>query len=318
MDNALEINNLSFNYRNNWGLKRLRGISEITLTVKPGETFGFLGHNGGGKTTTIKCVLNLLIPDSGKIKIFGIDSTDKNARTSVGYLSEQPYFYDHLTVQETLELFAALSGIVGATARTRINRVIELLQLGDRKKSPLRQLSKGWTQRVGLAQALIGEPKLLILDEPFSGLDPIGRKEFKEIFFNLKKTGTAIFMSSHILSDVEYLCDRASILSKGKIKGIFDITDQSVFGTGEFELVLINVKGDYQPLLINSLSNSTEVDAGRHLLKIRYLERKYAEAAIQQALSNNFAIERYGYVKPNLEDIFIQLVKNESQAEGAV
>jgi len=176
MDNALEINNLSFNYRNNWGLKSLRGISEITLTVKPGETFGFLGHNGGGKTTTIKCLLNLLIPDSGKIKIFGIDATDKNARASVGYLSEQPYFYDHLTVKETLELFAALSGIVGATARTRINRVIELLQLGDRKKSPLRHLSKGWTQRVGLAQALIGEPKLLILDEPFSGLDPIGRK----------------------------------------------------------------------------------------------------------------------------------------------
>jgi ABC-2 type transport system ATP-binding protein len=317
MDNALEINNLSFSYRNNWGLKRLPGVSDISLVVKPGETFGFLGHNGGGKTTTIKCILNLLIPDSGKIKIFGIDSTDKNARTNIGYVSEQPYFYDHLTIKETLELFAGLSGIVGANAKTRINRAVELLQLGDRVKSPLRQLSKGWTQRVGLAQALLGEPKLLVLDEPFSGLDPIGRKEFREIFFNLKQCGTAIFMSSHILSDVEYLCDRASILSRGRIKGIFDITDQSIFGTGEYELVLINVKGDYKSLLNNSLSHASEIDAGRNLLKIRYLERKFAEAAMQQALTSSITIERYNYVKPNLEDVFVQLVRDENKTGSA-
>ncbi len=317
MTNALEIKNLSFAYRNNWGFKTIKGISNLSLEVKPGEFFGFLGHNGGGKTTTIKCILNLLIPDSGSIKIFGIDSSDKLSRTSVGYLSEQPYFYDYLTVRETLDLFAVLAGLVGATAKARVLQVMELLRIKDRAKYRLRQLSKGLIQRVGLAQALINEPKLLILDEPFSGLDPIGRKEFRDIFFDLKKSGIAIFMASHILSDVESLCDRVSIMSKGEIKGIFDITDQGIFGTGEFELVLINVKEDSEQLLANSLSHNIEAESGRQLLKIRFLERKFAEAAMQKALEMRVTIEKFNYIRPNLEDVFVRIIKSDTDQLGA-
>jgi ABC-2 type transport system ATP-binding protein len=311
MNPALEISNLSFSYSNDWSFRKTPAIKNISLTVNSGEAFGFLGNNGGGKTTTIKCILDLLKPSSGTIKIFGLSSRSTQARASIGYLSELPYFYDYLTVYELMEMLAGLSGIIGSAAKERIRKVLELVKVSSRTKTPMRHLSKGLTQRIGLAQALIAEPRLLILDEPFSGLDPIGRKEFRDIFVDLKNKGTTIFMSSHVLSDVEFICDRVSIMSNGSIKGIFDINNENIFGSGDFELTLINPKGALLEDLPGQLDRASESNAGRTILRLRFLERKYAESAMSQALALGIAVDRFEYKKPNLEDIFIKLVKPE-------
>jgi ABC-2 type transport system ATP-binding protein len=285
--------------------------------VNSGEAFGFLGNNGGGKTTTIKCILDLLKPSSGTIKIFGLSSRSAEARSSIGYLSELPYFYDYLTVYELMEMLAGLSGIIGTAAKERIRQVLDLVRVSARAKTPMRHLSKGLTQRIGLAQALIAEPRLLILDEPFSGLDPIGRREFRDIFIDLKSKGTTIFMSSHVLSDVEFICDRVSIMSNGTLKGIFDISNESIFGSGDFELTLINPKATQLENLTGQIDQSVESHGGRSLVKLKFLERKFAEAAMSKSLELGIAIERFEYKKPNLEDIFVKLVKSEESVKGS-
>ena len=222
---ALEISDISYSYREDWTGKVIKALRPLTLSIAAGECFGFLGHNGAGKTTTIKCILSLIKPNSGSIRIFGLDSSLAKSRAILGYVPEQPYFYDHLTVEEILALYGRLSGLAGVTLFHRIQEVLNRLNIADRRSVRMRSLSKGLTQRVAIAQALLHEPRLLILDEPFSGLDPIGRKEVREVIVEEKDKGTTIFMSSHVLSDVELLCDRASVLAKGQLKGVFNLKD---------------------------------------------------------------------------------------------
>ena len=220
---AIDIAGLSYRYPSQWLKSGFQAITDLSLQVKPGESFGFLGHNGAGKTTTIKCILGLIAPTKGQISIFGKSSRQTSARLDLGYLPEQPYFYDSLTVFETLKFYGQLSGIASSDLKSRIDHALASVKLTGRASSPIRALSKGLTQRLAMAQAIIARPKLLILDEPFSGLDPIGRHEFRELILSLKNEGATIFMSSHILSDVESICDRASIMSKGELKGVFDL-----------------------------------------------------------------------------------------------
>ncbi len=223
----LEIKNLSYIYRGDWLISKIRALKDVSLEVYGGEAFGFLGANGAGKTTTIKCVLNIIRPSAGEIKLFGQDSKLTHCRSQVGYLPEQPYFYDHLSVEETLRFFAILAGIARNKVSAQVDETLESVRLTARRKSRMRELSKGLTQRVALAQAIIAKPKLLILDEPFSGLDPLGRKHFRELLLKLKSEGCALFMSSHILSDVEQICDRASVMVQGELKGIVRINELS-------------------------------------------------------------------------------------------
>lgn len=198
-------------------LRRKPVLRDVTLSVRRGEVYGFLGPNGAGKTTSMKCLLGLLRPDQGEIEIFGRPGSEPAARDKLGYLPEHPYFYPHLTGRELIDYFGRLFGIPAAERRRRTDELLERVGMAQRADQPLRQFSKGMMQRIGLAQALINEPELVILDEPMSGLDPIGRREIKDIILSLRDAGTTVFFSSHILADAEALCDRVGLLFNGRI-----------------------------------------------------------------------------------------------------
>jgi ABC-2 type transport system ATP-binding protein len=192
-------------------------VDDLNLEILPEEVFAFLGANGAGKTTTIKVLLNFLKPTSGTAEIFGVDVSSPLARKDVGYLPEQPYFHKFLTPMEVLNVHAALVGIKRSDRKSASEQSLEATGLTDYRNTPIAKLSNGVTQRVGIDQALVGDPKLLILDEPASGLDPIARRQVRDLLFQLKESGKTIFLSSHLLSEIESVCDRVAILSYGKL-----------------------------------------------------------------------------------------------------
>jgi len=198
-------------------LRRKQVLRDVSLTVERGEVYGFLGPNGAGKTTSLKCLLGLLSPDAGSVEIFGRPGSDPKARRKLGYLPEQPYFYPHLTGRELVDYFGRLFDLPADVRRRRTDELIELVGMSAKASQPIKQYSKGMMQRIGMAQALINDPELVILDEPMSGLDPIGRREVKDIILGLKARGTTVFFSSHILADAEVLCDRVGLLFEGRI-----------------------------------------------------------------------------------------------------
>ncbi|MBX3023461.1 ABC transporter ATP-binding protein [bacterium] len=218
----LELRGLTKDYRHNWTMRRLRVLHALDLVVRRGEILGLIGPNGAGKTTTFKCLLGLLRPSAGQV-VFEGRPLDVRQRAAIGFLPEQPYFYDYLTVRETLSLYAHLYGMHGGAARARVAEVIEQVQLGPKQRASLRTLSKGTMQRVGIAQAILNRPRLLILDEPMSGLDPIGRHAMRELIRSLHAGGTTVIFSSHILPDAEALCDRVAILTGGRLREIIDL-----------------------------------------------------------------------------------------------
>ncbi|MEN8222154.1 MAG: ABC transporter ATP-binding protein [Acidobacteriota bacterium] len=215
--NALEIKDLSKSFRSNFLYKRIDVLKNVNLTVKKGTIYGFLGPNGAGKTTTIKCILGLINPDGGTIRLSGRETGKASDRYSIGFLPESPYFYDYLTAAETLELSGKLASVRKETIRERSEKIIRLIGLKGKENILLKKFSKGMLQRIGLGQALVNNPDLIILDEPFSGLDPIGRKELRDIILSLKAEGKTIFFSSHILQDMELIVDDIGILINGKI-----------------------------------------------------------------------------------------------------
>ncbi|HUD20582.1 MAG TPA: ABC transporter ATP-binding protein [Candidatus Saccharimonadales bacterium] len=192
-------------------------VDNLSLKVNTGEVFGFLGLNGAGKTTTVKMIADLLFPDTGKIKIGKFDHTDMAAKQMIGFMPEQPQFYQHLKAYEVVEFAGELFGLEKTTLKAKADRLLNQVGLGESKNLPARKFSKGMHQRLAFAVALVNDPELLILDEPLDGLDPIGRLDFKKLILGLKKQGKTVFFSSHILADVEELCDRVAILHQGKI-----------------------------------------------------------------------------------------------------
>ena len=303
---AIEIQDLSYAYRSHWLVHTIPGVNGLSLTVHPGESFGFLGHNGAGKTTTIKCLLGLVRPRAGRIKLFGVDARSVASRRLVGYLPEQPYFYDHLSVTELMEMYAVLSEVPRRDRAQRIAEALELTGISGRSKSPMRSLSKGLTQRVAMAQAIVHRPRLLVLDEPFSGLDPIGRKEFVALLLHLKAAGTTIFMSSHILSDVEFLCERVSILKNGTLKGVFELQNLSAMLQGQYELVL-----DAGAARCVELGGAPQPQG--NVTRIMFGERAAAEAALAKAISAGLRVESYQFVHGGLEELFVRLVQEEQR-----
>ncbi|MGC8928687.1 MAG: ABC transporter ATP-binding protein [Myxococcota bacterium] len=218
MDSVLEIKNLSKSFRTGFWLKKTEALRDVSLTVRENEIYGFLGPNGAGKTTTIKTILGLIFPDSGSISIMGKDYSDISTRKYIGYAPEQPYFYEYLTAYEFLKFYGSLFSIPSYELKRRIPVLLDMVGLSGKESLQLRKFSKGMLQRIGLAQALINDPKFLILDEPMSGLDPIGRREIRDLILALKKSGKTVFFSTHILSDVEMICDKVAIIIKGEIK----------------------------------------------------------------------------------------------------
>jgi ABC-2 type transport system ATP-binding protein len=223
---AIEIHGLSKSYAVGFWKKQLRSaLKSLDLTVNSGETFGFLGPNGAGKTTTLKLLMGIIFPTSGTATILGRDIGDPAVKRKVGFLPEQPYFYDYLSAPELLDYYARLSGVPAGTRQKRIGELLERVGLRDVGNKQLRKFSKGMLQRVGIAQAIIHDPEIVFLDEPMSGLDPVGRHDVRELIQQLKDQGKTIFFSTHILSDAEALCDRVGIIHKGELRGVGVVND---------------------------------------------------------------------------------------------
>jgi ABC-2 type transport system ATP-binding protein len=227
MSTAIEIKELSKDYETGfWRKKKVRALDGLTLSVESGQVFGFLGANGAGKTTTIKVLMSLLYPSAGTARILGRDIADVEMHSKIGYCPENPYFYDYLTPIELLNYFGELFGFDAARRKMAAGELLDSVGLDERDwNKQLRKFSKGMLQRVGLAQALINDPEVVFLDEPMSGLDPIGRRDVRELIAGLRGAGKTVFMSTHILSDIEALCDEVAILRNGRLAATGKLDD---------------------------------------------------------------------------------------------
>ena len=217
-DVVIETRNLSKVYRDFWGRQKVRALKALDLEVKRGEIFGLLGPNGSGKSTTIKLLLGLLFPTGGRALVFDKDATDVSKNERIGYLPEESYLYRFLNAEETLDFYGRLFDMSAAKRRERTDELINMVGLNWAKRRQLKEYSKGMTRRIGLAQALINDPELILLDEPTSGLDPIGTREMKDLILKLRDQGKTVLMSSHLLADVQDVCDRIAILHQGELK----------------------------------------------------------------------------------------------------
>lgn len=244
MEYIVEIEDLTKDYEVGfWKKKKVRALDGLDLQVERGQIFGFLGGNGAGKTTTIKLLMGLMFPTAGTARILGADISDVKMHARIGYLPENPYFYDYLTARELMMYFAELFGIPAGERKSRAEELLTRVGLEEAAwNRQLRKFSKGMLQRTGLAQSLINRPEIVFMDEPMSGLDPIGRREIRELIASLREQGTTVFMSTHILSDIEVLCDRVAILRKGKLAATGKL-DELLAQSGEVQNFEVNISG---------------------------------------------------------------------------
>jgi len=286
--------------------KKIPAIQDLSLEINKGEVFAFLGPNGAGKTTTIKLILSIIFPDSGKITIGGISHTDKNSRRKIGYLPDQPYFYDYLNAREYLTFTAQLYNLPHSDTKRRIPELLNLVGLEGKKELQLRKFSRGMLQRLGLAQALIHDPELLILDEPMTGLDPVGRKKFRDIILSLKEKGKTIFFSSHILSDAEIISDRIGILNKGRL-----VRQASLSELLDIKVDSVEIPCRWRERIPNTRTGIswTKIDHDHQSVLIAKNEAT-AEEAIQWILKNRGQILSVTPHRRGLEDIFMEELKN--------
>ena len=242
---VLTCSKLTKDFTDIWGRPTVRSLDALDLTVKRGEIFGLLGPNGAGKTTTIKLILGLLFPTSGSVRVLDADPRDIGAKQKIGYLPEESYLHRFLNAEETLDFYGRLFDLPRALRRKRTDELIERVGLMHARKRPLREYSKGMVRRVGLAQCLINDPEFILLDEPTSGMDPIGSREIKDLILDLKRQRKTVLLSSHLLADVEDVCDRVAMLYRGKLQlegrvsdllEAGDITEIEVQGLGDAEI----------------------------------------------------------------------------------
>ena len=303
MADVLEIRDVRKSFRLGF-IPRTRDVLKgISFSVAPGEIFCYLGPNGSGKTSTIKCVLGLIFPDGGTIKLCGRSPLDPQAKAGLGFLPENPYFYDYLTAAEFLDFYAQLFGLPKAERAERTARLLRLVGMEKAAGLALRKFSRGMLQRVGLAQALVNDPAFVILDEPLGGLDPIGRKEVRDIIFGLKEAGKTVLFTSHILQDIEMICDRVAILVGGKVHSqgrLSDLVSEKILFT---ELTISGV----ETAELAPWGQSVSVQGGRTFLKVA------DEAGVEAVLA--LVRERRGRVHSliprvqTLEDIFVEAVR---------
>ncbi len=302
MADAIRIRDLRKNFRLGFIPKTRPVLKGITFSVREGEIFGFLGPNGAGKTTTIKCLLGLIRPDAGTADIFGRSSLSPRSRETLGFLPENPYFYDYLTAREFLAFTADLFGLDRRDKAERIVRLLGLVGLEKAADLPLRKYSRGMLQRAGLAQALINDPKLVILDEPLGGMDPLGRKEIRDIIVRFKDEGKTVFFTSHILQDIEMICDRVAIIVGGRIVregALRDLVSEKVLFT---EVTVSGVAAE----AFGGLGESLSAQGDRVLLKV------FEEAKVDEIL--DLVRDRRGRLvslsprTETLEDIFVETV----------
>jgi len=310
---AIEIENLTKDYPFGFlNLKKKTSLEGLNMSVEEGEVFGFLGPNGAGKTTTIKLLVGLIFPTAGTARVLGKSISDISMHADIGYLPEQPYFYDYLTAAELLDYFARFHNLPAQVRQTRVDLMLKKVGLETARKIQLRKYSKGMLQRVGLAQAIVHDPKVVILDEPMSGLDPVGRREVRDIILELKQAGKTVLFSTHILSDAEMLCDRVGVIVGGKLRGV-GAPDEIVGMKAQGMEVLFEYAGaaaGLQPLL----SQATQTGKRYHL----QVPEANLYATLQQLGSAGAKILSVTQVKSTLEEYFMHLVEADRAQAPAV
>jgi ABC-2 type transport system ATP-binding protein len=308
---AIEILGLEKTYTVGfWRRKPKQALKPLHLTVEVGEIFGFLGPNGAGKTTTLKLLMGLVFPTAGTARILGMEIDDPQMKAQIGFLPEQPYFYDYLTAGELLHYYGQLSGVQPKQRSRRVDEVLRLVGLPDVASMQLRKFSKGMLQRVGIAQAILHDPKLVFFDEPMSGLDPMGRREVRDLMERLKHDGKTVFFSTHILSDAEALCDRVAIIHHGELRGVGAVAELTSSVHGQVELVW---QGSAIPASLRALGAECHItgDTVRAVLP----EDKQ-DGAIEALLRERLRLVSVTPVRTSLEDYFVQkLQPNEDLAE---
>lgn len=309
MEFAVEIDELSKDYETGfWKKKRVRALDRLSLKVRPGHIFGFLGGNGAGKTTTIKTLMRLQFPTEGSARILGHDISDIRMHARIGYCPENPYFYDHLTAAELMDYFAQLFPIAKGEKQAKCRELLTAVGLPEKVwNRQLRKYSKGMLQRVGLAQALINDPEIVFLDEPMSGLDPIGRREIRELIAGLREKGTTVFMSTHILSDIEALCDEVAILRQGRLAASGSL--QALLAANEDSRALeINIEG----VSADSIREEIDFIAGAVLLEkpngvnIQIADEADIDAVLKISRASGGRLLSIQPVTQSLEDLFVK------------
>jgi len=283
-----------------------RALDAVSFDLSRGEVFGLLGPNGAGKTTTLKLIVGLLRPTSGRVVVFERAPGDRDARAAVGFLPEHPTFYDHLSAEELLVYFAGLCGVPAGERPRRAAAVLDEVGLGADRRRPMRQYSKGMLQRVGLAQALVNEPALVILDEPMSGLDPIGRREVRELILRLRDAGRTVLFSSHILTDAEALCSRVVILAHGRCVASGAIGDLTAGRASGWEVVASDLSPAGVAALQPLTRRATRIAHGRYSFELREPERP--EPFIAAVVTHGGTLVSAAPLRATLEDVFVERV----------
>jgi ABC-2 type transport system ATP-binding protein len=310
---VVRVERLVKEVRPGFGLRRKRLLDGISLSVREGEIFGFVGPNGAGKTTTLKTLMGLIRPTSGSARILGHDVGENAFRRYVGFLPENPYFYPYLTGREILRFYGGLSGVRGRALGERVEELVSWVGLVDAADARLRTYSKGMLQRIGIAQALVHDPRVVFLDEPMSGLDPMGRKEIRDLILRLRVEGKTVFMNTHILSDVEMVCDRVAIIAKGRIRyqgrieGFLDRDEQMV------DLVLSGVS----PELGDELGRRDGVSMRGHGERVELrVPAKHTEEILEAVLGHGGRVLSVTPHRVSLESIFLSAVQGETTKGG--
>ena len=306
---AIEIEALTKHYTTGfWRPRPYPALHDLTLAVEQGEVFGFLGPNGAGKTTTLKLLMQLIYPTSGHARILGKPVGDVAVKHRIGYLPEQPYFYDYLTAEELLAYFASLFGADAATARTRASALLDEVGIGAERRLQLRKFSKGMLQRVGIAQALINEPEVVFLDEPMSGLDPLGRREIRELILTLRDKGCTVFFSSHVLADAEALCSRVAVMANGKLSATGRLSDLVAFTVRGWDLVVSGLSDAAleQATRAGHVLRATKLGEGRFALELPLSPPP--EKTLADLIAQGAHLVSLNPLRETLEDFFVRQV----------
>lgn len=312
----IEIENLTKDYEVGfWRKRRVRALDSLTLSVEGGEIFGFLGANGAGKTTTLKLLMRLIYPTAGGARILGRDINDVSMHARIGYLPENPYFYDYLTAREFLNYCAELFGYNASARAARTEELLTRVRLEEKSwNRQLRKYSKGMLQRVGLAQALVNDPEIVFLDEPMSGLDPIGRREVRDLIADLRAKGTTVFMCSHILSDIEVLCDRVAILKGGRLAetGRLEELRERAGDGHRIEIMVAGTTAEKLSTVFPNLegSNVTPTASGARIEVADESQVDAALAALRRAGGRLVSVQP---VRQSLEELFVREVESKNQ-----
>jgi len=298
---AIEILGLEKTYSIGfWRKRQKHALRPLNLKVEEGEIFGFLGPNGAGKTTTLKLLMGLIFPTAGSARILGMELDDPRMKAQIGFLPEQPYFYDYLTARELLEYYGQLSGVEAKLRSSRVNEVLRRVGLPDVGGVQLRKFSKGMLQRVGIAQAILHDPQVVFFDEPMSGLDPMGRREVRDLMEQLKVEGKTVFFSTHILSDAEALCDRVAIIHQGELRGVGAVADLTSSVHGKVEVVW---QGTVVPASLRALG--AECHVTRDTVRAMLSEANQ-DAAIEALRRERLRLVSVTPVRTSLEDYYLQ------------